>query len=171
MEIPFKGQYTQSEFRRGVQLAGRTNSRNRFGGLMLVAALAAVVFLSGQSFYNGAIFTDPFMLVRIGLALLLLAAYLLFDPIRAYLQTRRLWQNPAMQQPITGRVTIDGLTYTNVSPYRNVPWSRFARLRLNKDLAALLTQDGVLTLLPKRFFKSEKDWEAAVKVIRSKVAQ
>ncbi len=170
MEIPFKGQYTQLEFARAVQLANRSGGRSRFGGWMLVAALAAVIFLSGKSFFSESSSTgDPFIFIRIALAGLMLLAFLLFDPARAYLQTRRLWKNPAMQQQISGRVNHTGLVYTNVSPFRTVPWGRFARLRLNKDLASLLTADGVITVLPRRFFKSESDWQAFCKLAQSRL--
>ncbi len=168
MEIPFKGQYDRATFFRAVRLA---NQPARNGGRLrwlALAALAVLLALAIQSLRRPAD-NDPFTWVRLGLGLALLLAYLVWPYGLSFIQARRLWANPALQRPISGRLQERGLTYTNTTPYRTVPWESYARLRLAPDLATLLTPAGVLTALPRSFFKSESDWQAACKLLQNKV--
>lgn len=168
MEIPFKGQYDRPTFFRAVRLANqpaRNAGRLRWLALAALAVLAALSLQSLRSPEEN----DPFTWVRLGLGLALLLAYLLWPWGLAFVQARRLWANPALRQPISGRLQARGLTFTNTNPYRTVAWESYARLRLAPDLATLLTPAGVLTALPRSFFKSESDWQAARQLLQSKV--
>lgn len=170
MEIPFKGQYDRATFFRAVRLA---NQPARNGGRLRWLALAALAVLAALSL-QGLLHpqdNDPFTWVRLGVGLALLLAYLLWPVGLSFIQARRLWANPALQRPISGRLQEHGLTYTNTTPYRTVAWENYARLRLAPDLATLLTPAGVLTALPRSFFKSDHDWRAACDLLRSKVGK
>jgi hypothetical protein len=170
MEIPFKGQHDRNTFFRAVRLANqpvRNGSRLRW---LVLAALAVVIVLSIQSLLKPEN-SDGFTWVRLGLGLGLLLAYLLWPYGLSYIQARRIWKDPAIRQEISGRLQERGITYTNTNPYRTVPWDRYARLRLAPDLATLLTAAGVLTVLPRSFFKSDSDWQNACKLLQSKVLQ
>ncbi|MFM8320318.1 MAG: hypothetical protein ACKOC5_05310 [Chloroflexota bacterium] len=170
MEIPFKGQHDWKTFYRAVRLANQPARRGRWTGLLVLAALGALIVLTGQSFFSPEA-QDPFNLVRLGLAALLVIAFLGWPGGLALYQARRLWQNPALQQPISGRAGEKGLTYTNTTPYRSVSWESFARLRLSTDLVTLLTPGGVLTVLPRSFFKNDSDWKRFRELAQRKVLQ
>ena len=157
-------------FFRAVRLANRGTGNNRTISLLALAAIVIAIYFTSQAYLTGSD-PDPFNLVRLGLALLLLVVFLGYPYVLAYYQTARLWRNPAMQKTISGRVHDQGITYTNTTPFRSVPWEKFARLRVDPSLVALLTSDGVLTVLPRSFFKSEHDWQKFRTLVQNKYPQ
>lgn len=168
MEIPFKGQYDRSTFFRAVRLANRPGKRSGRTRWLVTAALGVVVVIAGQMYLQDPV-GDPFNLVRLGLALGLLAVFLAWPYALSYLQARKLWNEPALRQMISGRIGEKGITYTNTSPHRTVPWDKFARLRVAADMVALLTPTGVLTAFPRSFFRNDSDWRAFRELIQRKV--
>ncbi len=170
MEIPFKGQHDRTTFFRAVRLANRPAGRSNRLQWLVVAALGVAIFFSGQSYFETGSLA-PGDLIRLGFAVAILVIFLGWPYALSYIQASRLWKDPALQQTITGRAQERGITYTNVSPYRTVPWTNFARLRTASDLVTLLTPAGVLSVFPRQFFKSEADWQAFRQLVQQKIIQ
>lgn len=170
MEIPFKGQLDRAVFFRAVRLANRGSGPGRTVSLLALAAVGVAIYFAVQSYLTDPVI-DSANIVRLGFALLLMGIFLGFPYVLAYYQAARLWKNPAMRNLISGRAHDRGITYTNTNPFRSVSWSHFARLRLKPDLVALLTSDGVLTVFPRTFFKSEADWDKFRQLVQSKLGQ
>jgi len=168
MELPFKGQHDRATFFRAVRLANRPAGRSNRLQWLVVAALGVVIFFSGQSYLETGVLGSA-DLIRLGFAVAILVIFLGWPYALSYIQAARLWKDPALQQTITGRVQERGITYTNVFPYRTVPWTGFARLRITSDLVALLTPGGVLSVFPRGFFRSEADWQAFRRLAQQKV--
>lgn len=173
MKIEFNGQYTRDEFYRAVALI---NGPSRRGTTLRIIILVILVALYIAYF----IFAVPeasqstFELVRVGRHVITVGIilYILSLPyLSAYRTAARLWNLPSVQGTFHGYVSSQGVIHGSSSDGQVINWDRFAKVRMNDKFIALLTADGILSLLPRSFFRSEAEWNVVRQWAGHRVAE
>lgn len=174
MEIEFQGLYDKATVFVAVRLANKPTRRNAFiriGLAILFIAIYIAYFISVASEES----LSSFEIIRSGRHLITLPviAYFLFQPaISSYQSATNLWKNPTMQKPLAGAISGQGVAY--ISPTkgrREVAWESFAKKQVAENLIVLLTADGVLSIFPRHFFKSDDDWKRVKQGVDFKVVE
>jgi hypothetical protein len=173
MKIEFNGQYTRGEFFQAVALINGPSRRSmiiRICALVILVALYIAYFIfavpeAGQS---------TFELVRVGRHVITIGIilYLLLLPyLSAYRTASRLWNIPSVQEAFHGFVSSQGVIHGFSSDGQIINWDQFAKVRMTDKFIALLTSDGILSLLPRSFFKSEAEWNTVRQWAGHRVAE
>ena len=89
--------------------------------------------------------------------------------LRPYFAARKLWDQPGTQRPLKGTVSNQGITYMLPEGENIILWVRFNRLQKIETLITLVRKDGLLVIFPRRFFKSESEWQKFNKLVDQKV--
>lgn len=168
MEIEFGGKYTQDQVRQAVRLLSRPRGWGwvrRLAGPMLflfTLGLLGYAWISGEG-------VRPYSLVRAG-TLLLLAGYYSASP---YLSARRLekqlWKVLDVQGAQRGIADGRGVAWQGLLYAGETGWEKFARIRADDTLLALITEEGTLHIFPRAFFHSAEDWERFRKLVQQRV--
>ena len=173
MKIEFDGKYTRGEFYRAVAVI---NGPSRRGTILRIIALVVLVALYIAYF----IFAVPeasqstFELVRVGRHVITVGIilYLLLLPyLSAYRTASRLWNLPSVQGTFHGFVSSQGVIHGFSSDGAEIGWDQYAKVRMTDKFIALLTADGVLSLLPRNFFKDEAEWNVVRQWAGHRVAE
>ena len=168
MEIEFEGQYSKSQYFKGVYLAAKPSTQSTalrvavfvvFTGILIVLAISTIQ-------------DDPtdFRVSRLFRHLItaLILGFVVFRPyLNIYQTASRLWGDRMQQGVITGVVTTQGIV---IGDFQET-WDRFNFKRVAVDMVVLLSADRMMVLLMRDFFKSEGDWNRAVKLIEHKVVE
>ena len=161
MEVEFQGQYDKAIIFKAVALASKPSRRNmnfRIGISVFSIAVYAAFSVFEATRHN----LPPLNLLLSPSSLLLLAviAYFFIQPrITSYFIASRLWRNPALQHPLSGAISSEGVAYFSSSKgRRDFAWESFVKKQLSEDMITLVSSDGVLSIFPRSFFKSDPDW-------------
>jgi hypothetical protein len=173
MEIEFQGQYDKATLFKAVQLANKPSKRNtilRISFAVLIVALFvayAIAIANKDSLSSFEIFRSGRHLITIPFLL-----YFLLQPyISAYQTTNNLWKSPFMRAPMQGVVSSQGIVYGVSVGRTETPWGKFAKKQVTNNLIVLLTDDGILSILPRHFFKTENDWQIVTQWVKVKVIE
>lgn len=104
-------------------------------------------------------------LVLHGITMALVVIFLATPSIGAFLTALKLWKDPSMHLQYSGAFSSAGILYTGNKAA--IPWTRYAKKQIKPDLVVLLTAKGVLSFFPRRFFKTEEEWQQAVQLVVS----
>ena len=168
MEISFRGKYDQKLFYQAVILANQPpKSRRSVRTFMLVFIVIAFGVLISRLIESGDILGNATYIALI----MLVGAFLGSSYLQPYLAARRLWQNPSVQQPLTGMISSKGILYKLVQGQNHIPWENLNRVRKKADLTTLVTITGLLLIFPKRFFRNEADWQRFNTLVDKKIIQ
>lgn len=166
MEIKFQGQYDKATFFRAVRLANQpVGSQKKFLWFMLFFALGALILL----LIRAATTTD-----WAGNAILIGAAALMIVVIsglflQPYFAARKMWANPGTRRLLKGQVTNHAIVYQLDIGRNEIPWNRIRRIRLNEQFSALVREDGLLLIFPRKFFARDSDWRKFRKLVNNKI--
>jgi hypothetical protein len=150
-EIAFSGQLTEGDYFRIVALTARKTWIVISG--LVVVALAIYLPMGGWQ----ALWSDPAM-GWTTLAPFILWAVFMYPLLR--FQVRRQWRNnKAMQQPVAGVVTEEGITWNvdGLSTAR-VPWSLLLRYREQPTLVLVYQGLNQVFYFFRHYFATETDW-------------
>lgn len=157
MEIEFEGQYDKEQYLRAVKTVITPSKRSTIVRILVfVAAAVAITLLYVIGMRDGELNEIENNRVRLALFAGLLLSISLATPyfgIRS--TTERLWNKPSVQRLKAGRVTAEGITYGD----KLKPWSSYIRKYVFEDMILLLTTDEGMSLLPRSFFRDERDWK------------
>ena len=163
MGIPFQGQYDQKTFSKAVFLINKFSSKRailRIGGAVLLIALAVayvyVSFAEGTQYRQG---RSLHFLITLPILL-----YIVLRPyIDAFTVSSSLWKNPVTRAPMAGTVSNQGICFEGAAGLsRELLWDQIVKMRKTDEFLALLTADGVLTVLESRFFQRDADWKTVL---------
>lgn len=171
--IPFEGQYTRKQWRRGIQLAMRPTGRDmvlRLGASVLIlASLGFIVISLLQGKTQGA---DGLRLVRLAISIALLGYWVLSPYLRARRIESRAWRASAGRLGLRGGANGEGLILKGASGAERMErWDTFTRAHVRDDMVVLLGRNGVATILPRDFFPSEEDWQGFRQLVAFNVVE
>jgi hypothetical protein len=121
--------------------------------LLALALVSGVVFLA-LNFRN----YNSQQLWRFGGALGVLALLVAYNFLAPAISAWRLWSALPRGMSIRGKASVQGITFQHGAAGRFLEWKQFVRVRRAKDLAVLASQGNLIAVLPRGFFKTEKDW-------------
>ena len=161
MEIEFQGQYDKATIFKAVALASKPSRRNmnfRIG----ISVFSFAIYIAFSIFEAIKHNLPPLDLLGSPSSLLLLAviAYFFIQPkVTSYFTASRLWRNPALQHPLTGVISSQGVAYFSSSKgRRDFTWESFVKKQLSEEIITLVSSTGVVSIFPRSFFKSDPDW-------------
>ena len=166
MQIKFNGQYDKDLFFKAVRVANQPD-RNARLMYIFVALVFGVLLVSTTS---NIIQTGDLTGNLISLGFILLMGFVLYQAyLPPWLGARKLWTPELAQRIFKGMVTKNGITYTFPQGDKSYQWSDFNRLRSTPSFVTLITLTGMLLVFPRRFFKTDADWERFKSVVESNV--
>lgn len=160
MDIPFQGSYDQALLLRAALLANRPTrgwALLRWGLLLVFVPLYAVL-LAGVLREPNALPVEWARLARHTFTLAAVIALVGYPYLSAYRLSRQLRQSPSLRAPQVGAVSSQGIRFGADLNRGLIAWDRFAHLRQTPDLVVLVTADGTMAALPRRFFADEEAW-------------
>jgi hypothetical protein len=171
MEIEFSGHYQKEIYFKSIRWIYRPSNRS------LILRIA--VFVVFSALYIAAIVmalqedgSSSFELARIGRHLItfLLLGYILAQPfINSFRKATELWNDPVIRRNITGRVSTMGVM---IDPGKDwIMWDRFVKVNKTPEAITLLTASRMFVLLPRSFFKEERDWKMVQNIVDTKVQE
>lgn len=164
--ISFNGQYTRSEWLRGLGLAMRPSKRGlalrliAVGIFLVAAGLVIAGLLQGER-------ANVSRLARTGLSGALLLGWAVLPFVRLRWAATRDWNASGGQVSLQGVATSEGIT-TNAGP-KMEPWDSFLRAIHRDDMVVLISNDGLATVLPRRFFENDRAWQDFLQWVEFKV--
>lgn len=174
MEIEFQGLYTRDDIFKGVKLANQPTRRQatiRIGLSFLVITLFVILAI-GTAVDQPESSFEIVRSIRHFIMLPVLLYFLLLPYISSYSAAVTLWKHPLMRHPQNGSVTSQGITLiSTIRGQTETTWEKFAKKKMTDGLIVLVSDDGVLSLLPRHFFKTETDWSTARKLVDYKVRE
>jgi hypothetical protein len=171
MEIEFYGNYAKAEYIQAVAAITKPSRRATIIRYCLIAVaivIYIVYFATVATKENQSTF-DLARVSRHAISIGILLYFILQPYISAYQTASRLWKGTDIQTPIRGFVSSQGITYIFANGRKEIPWDQFAKIRKTGKFIALLTPEGIFSLLPRSFFKSENDWNTVLQWASSKV--
>ncbi len=166
MQIKFNGQYDKKLFFTAVRLANEPGRVSRLMYIMIALAFGVVVFMTAEELIATRDFAGN--IIEIGLILLMgVVLYQAYLP--PYLGALKMWNNTSVQRPLRGVIDKQGITYNFAEGNKNYAWSDFNRVRKTAGLITLITLGGMLLIFPRRFFKTDTDWERFTKLVDTRV--
>lgn len=156
MQIKFHGKYDRRLFYKSVMLANRPARSQRWvQPLMLVFVSVALCILVIRLVNSGDLLGNASYIAVVMIA----GSFVARSYLLPYLAARKLWANPAVQGDLAGTISRQGIVYSLKQGQNDMPWSRFRRVRRANGLTTLVARDGLLVIFPRRFFKSDTDWQ------------
>lgn len=154
MEISFQGEYDRRTYFRGVRMLYASRGWRQVTQWLMALALAGGIGFLLVNFRN----YDAQSLTRYIMALGLLGLLVGYNLLMPAIIAARLWNALPRGMSIGGRVSAQGLTFQHGGAGRFLEWKQFIRVRRSQDLVAFSSQGGLIAILPRHFFKTEKDW-------------
>ena len=151
--IEFEGQLQEEEFRRA-QWASTPAFLRWFGWLIL--ACVVMVFATGglQSLRADPLADGIKLAAGIGFGLFMIIA-----PRRAI---TKVWRNtPLLHEPTSGHLSEAGIKWKTTSTDSTLTWDKITRRHTTDDLILLYTSARQALILPRSYFKSDGEWDAA----------
>ena len=166
MQIKFNGQYDKDLFFQAVRVANRPGRNARV--MNILVALVFGVLLATTT--KNVIQTGDLAGNLISIALLLVMGFLLYQAyVPPYLGARQMWTPELAQRIFKGMVTKNGITYNFPQGDKSYQWSDFNRIQVVPSFVTLITLTGMLLVFPRRFFKTDTDWERFTSVVETNV--
>lgn len=170
MTISFSGTHDQETINQAVDLATRQSlvslALRILGVMILLVVFAGTVYL-----FLGQGERTPEDVVRLALRVFTMPVliYVLLRPyFDAPMMKKRLWNDPAVRAPQAGVADEEGLTLHGLGGSTVIRWSDLARAAASEDLLVIQARGGPLTVLPRRFFASETDWQALLRWVETR---
>jgi hypothetical protein len=171
MEIEYGGYYQKEIYFRAIRWIYQPSKKSwliRIGVFVIFTILyGATIYLS---FQEGK--TSSFDSARMARHLITFLAlgYLLLQPyISSYRKASQLWKDPLVRRNITGRVSMLGIMIDLMKDW--LPWSQFVKVNKTPEAITLLTASGTFVLLPRAFFKEQRDWKMVQDIVETKVQE
>jgi hypothetical protein len=164
--VSFGGQYTRSEWLGGLSLAMRPSKRDLALRLVAVAIFLVAAGLVVAQLLQGEQ-ANVSRLVRTGLSGVLLLAWAILPFVRLRWTAGRAWNASGGQVSLKGTATNEGIA-TNAAP-KLESWDSFLKAVRRDDMVVLIGNDGLATVLPKRFFENDRAWQEFVQLVDFKV--
>lgn len=172
MEIEFQGRYEKQTFFKAVWMLISPSKLNLIIRIVLtilvMAIYIALFILIGNKEEISKL--DWARLVRHFVTLPIILYFLLIPFIKPISIANKLWKDPLLQGLMTGELNANGVEITyNKRGYSQKDWAKYQRKIICNEFIVLLTNDGILSLIPKNFFKSDQEWNNAKKLVDWKV--
>jgi hypothetical protein len=166
MEIKFRGKYDKRLFYKSVMLANQPARRQRWvQPLMLVFVIVAFCILVIRIVNSGNVMGNASYIVVV----MITASFVVRSYLLPYLAARKLWTNPALQEDLSGSISQQGIVYTLKNSHNEMAWSRFNRVRRTNEITTLVARGGLLVIFPRRFFRSDSDWQKFNQLVDTKI--
>ncbi len=164
--ISFSGTHDQETYFSAVDLISRTTPVSTFFRILGVAILLLVF---GGTVYlfigQGERTTEDIVRLALRVFTMPVLIYVLLRPyIDAPVIKKRLWSDPATTAPQAGIIDEEGVTLNGMGGSTVTRWEQVIRVRTTADLLAIQALGSRLIVLPRRFFSSEADWQAALRL-------
>ena len=86
-------------------------------------------------------------------------------------RSRRYGNAPLfLHERVTGQVTEEGISWKTASTDSTFSWDKIIKRRLGPDLLLLYTSMNQALIIPRSYFRSVSDWEAARELVTRNVA-
>lgn len=168
MEINFQGQYQRGQYFKGVYRSNKPKTSIailRIALFVVFAALfIAVIFSEVQNGLETSVF---FRLGRHLLTFLALLYFILQPFIKSYQNASRLWKDPFIRAGVAGTVSGNGISYGSYIQ----EWHRFIKKDIGDEMVVLVTDDRIMSILPRNFFSTAQDWERFIQMVEQKVKE
>lgn len=166
MHIKFNGQYDKELFFKAVRVANQP-SRNARIMYVFVALVFGVMLVTTT---KNVAQTGDLAGNLISIGLLLVMGFLLYQAyVPPYLGARKMWTPELARRLLKGAVTKSGITYNFPKGDKVYQWSDINRLRTTPSFVTMVALSGMLLIFPRRFFKTDADWERFRSVVESNV--
>jgi hypothetical protein len=167
MEIKFQGQYDRTLFYKAVRLANQPKgNQRRFLWFMLLFGLGTVILLLVRINETKDLAGNAILLAA-GVIMVVVVGGIFLQPIYT---AWKLWANPGVQRVLKGRATNRGITYFLEEGKNEILWDRINRVRKGPGLVTLVRNDGLMLVVPRRFFKRDSDWRKFLTLVGKKAA-
>ena len=166
MQIKFNGQYDKDLFFQAVRVANEPGRNARVMNILVALVFGVMLATTvGKIAETGDLAGN---LISIGFLLIL--GFLLYQAyLPPYLGARKMWTAELAQRIFKGTVTKSGIIYHFPKGDKSYQWSDFNRMRVVPSFITIITLTGMLLIFPRRFFKSDADWERFKNVVESNV--
>ncbi len=166
MQIKFNGQYDKELFFKAVRVANQPGRSSRIMYILVALVFGVLLVTTTQKVIQ----TGDLVGSVIEIALILLMGVVLYQAyVPPYLGARNMWTVELSQRIFKGMVTKNGITYTFPQGDKSYQWSDFNRLRTTPSFITIVTLTGMLLIFPRRFFKTDADWQRFTELIKIKV--
>lgn len=158
MDIEFSGEYDKKQFFRAVALANMPSRRGRPIRFALLGAIGVILIaLVADSLTHGS--QRPDKVIRISINVVILGYFLLSPYISSWRIASGLWKGKIASSPhVEGRITGHGIVYGSAASEKEFAWEKFSKVQKARDLVVLVTADGIMSIHPRSFFRSEQEW-------------
>lgn len=166
MQIKFNGQYDKELFFKAVRVANQPGRSARIMNILVALVFGVMLVTTTKNIAQ----TGDLVGNLISIGLLLVMGFLLYQAyIPPYLGARKMWTPELAQRVLKGTVTKSGVTYSFPKGNKIYRWSEINRLRITPSFVTLVALSGMLLIFPRRFFKTDADWERFKSVVESNV--
>ena len=156
IQIKFEGQYDKDLFFKAVALANRPpKNRQRLLSILLVVAIGAIIVI-GYRIITTREWVENFVYLA---AAIFMGGYVGYIFLRPYNAARKLWADLGTRRALKGVITKRGITYVFPQGENTIEWEKFNRQQSTDKLVTIIRKDGLLVIFPRRFFKSEGNWQ------------
>ena len=165
MNITFSGTHDEETISQGVNLVSRPSAVSAvlrgLGVLFLLVVFAGTVYLFlGQ----GERTTGDVVRLALRVFTLPVLIYVLLRPyVDAPVIKKRMLADPTVRGPQAGVIDEEGITLHGMGGSTLMRWGELVRAEASDDLLVIQARGGPLTILPRRFFSTETDWQAVVR--------
>ncbi len=165
MDVDFKGLYTRSDVFKAVFLANKPTQKR---GLIRIgiAVLALIIYIAYTvltAIQAKTPILDPKLFGSHLMYLLLIALFLYYPNITSTITALKIWRAPTMHHEYRGTISSAGILYAGKKTL--ITWEQIAKKQITSEIIVLLTSNGILSFLPRGFFKSEGDWQRAIQLV------
>lgn len=173
MEIEFQGYLDKETIFKAFKIANRPSKRSAVIRISL-AVFFVLFFLF--SIYSIIAQANPSIInsLRSSYHLLLFPfiIYFVLQPyFTAYLAAKKYWKRPTVHQPLTGTISSQRIVYIWPSERIEVSWSKYVKKHTDDQLIVMATEDGLISIFPRRFFKTESEWHTVTLWVNAKVME
>jgi hypothetical protein len=166
MQIKFRGNYDKRLFFQTVQLTNSPAGRKQWiRPVLLTAILVVLTILVINLVSTRDIMGNASYIVLVALT----GSFTVRTYLLPYYSAKKMWANPALQEELKGTISMNGIVYDLPNGKNEMRWNRFIRVRVKKEVVALVRADGLLLIFPKRFFKGDPDWQKFNNLIKEKL--
>ena len=166
MQIKFNGQYDKELFFKAVRVANQPGRSSRIMYILVALVFGVLLVTTTQKVIQ----TGDFVGNVIEIALILLMGVVLYQAyVPPFLGARNMWTEELARRIFKGKVTKNGITYNFPQGDKSYQWNGINRLRTTPSFITLITLTGMLLIFPRRFFKTDADWQRFTELIKTKV--
>jgi|GEM_PF-4555030 len=158
--IRFEGQLQESEYRKAQWVS--SPKIFRWVGWIIMAALVMNLATGGM----GPILRHPLMgTVKLALGVAF-ALFMIIAPRRA---VTKVWRNtPLLHERVNGYISEEAVGWKTPSTDSAFGWDKIIKARMRDDLFLLYTSSNQALIIPRSYFGSASEWDAAKALIAKK---